>query len=68
MRSQDTASIIEVPVVQQAATVVAAAVRTALLEALRAAETCRCRRCRSEAVRTFDWAVSMLDANNAARG
>jgi hypothetical protein len=47
-------------IVQEAATVVAEAVRAALVEALHAAEVCRCRQCRARAVRTFTWATALL--------
>jgi hypothetical protein len=49
-------------IIQQATTVATTAVRVALVEALQAAEVCRCRQCRAQAVRTFTWAATMIAA------
>jgi hypothetical protein len=51
-----------------AATVVDEAVRAAVVDALKAAHLCRCRRCRTEAVRTYAWAVGILGLDGRERG
>jgi hypothetical protein len=52
-------------VVSEAAAAVAAAVRMALADALRAADRCGCRRCRQRAAATVAWAVEFLEVDRA---
>ena len=60
MRETMTPTAAEASVVDEAAAVVATAVRSTLVAALRAASCCGCRHCRVRAVQTFQWADALL--------
>jgi hypothetical protein len=66
MRAVISPATTDEAIIRQATAVVAAAVRSALVEALQAAEVCRCRQCRAQAVRTFTWAAAMAGADPVA--
>ena len=53
-------------VVDEAAAVVAATVRTRVATALRAATGCGCHQCRVRGVRTFQWADALLPSAGSA--
>ena len=54
--------VTEAAVVDEAAAIVSAAIRTTVADALRSASVCACHSCRARAVSIFQWADSMLPA------
>jgi hypothetical protein len=55
-------------VIQQAIDIVSDTIRETLVEALQAANVCGCRRCRAEAMRTYEWAVGMVVIDGSGYG
>ena len=60
MQDVNQQMVIGSAVVDEAAAIVSAAIRTTVANALRAATACACHSCRARAVSMFQWADAML--------